>query len=267
MASPIARALTLIYQASYEQGQVPDDLKRAFVTPLFKKGDKSKASNYRPVSLTSCCCKVMEHIVHSILMKFLENNKFLSDYQHGFKKKRSCETQLITTVLDLAVGLDRRQQVDSILLDFSKAFNKVPISTLQSSSSTMASETKTYPGSKAFSRIEISKWSLMGRHHLVLLSHPEFHKAQCLELSCSWYTSMACPQEFPLQYDLLLMIVCCIVIRDQQDAASLQTDLNHLQERERMANIFIPRQVRTHPDHKQARGHTDFLQYSRSDLE
>ena len=49
MASPIPPTLTFIYQASYEQGQVPDDWKRAFVTPLFKKGDKSKASNYRPV--------------------------------------------------------------------------------------------------------------------------------------------------------------------------------------------------------------------------
>ena len=82
-ASPIAPALTLIYQASYEQGQVPDDWKSAFVTPLFKNGDKSNACNYRPVSLTLCCCKVMEHIVHSHLIKFLENNKILSDYQHG----------------------------------------------------------------------------------------------------------------------------------------------------------------------------------------
>ena len=84
---------------------------------------------------------------------------------------------------------------------------RFPISALQSSSITMASEIKTYPGSKAFSRIEISKWSLMGRHHLVLLSHPEFYKAQYLDLSCSWYTTMTCPQEFPLQYDFLLMIV------------------------------------------------------------
>ena len=61
--------------------------------------------------------------MHSHLMKFLENNKILSDYQHGFRKKRSCETQLITTVHDLAIGLDRRQQVDAIFLDFSKAFD------------------------------------------------------------------------------------------------------------------------------------------------
>ena len=68
MASSVAPALTFIYQASYEQGQIPDDSKSAFVTPLFKKGHTSKAANYRTVSRTSCCCKVMEHIVHSHLM-------------------------------------------------------------------------------------------------------------------------------------------------------------------------------------------------------
>ena len=125
MAPSITPALTLIFQASFDQGQVPEDWKRANVTPLFKKGDKSKAANYRPVSLTSTCCKVMEHIVHSYLMNFLESNNILSDYQHGFRKKRSCETQLHVTVHDLAAGLDRHQQIDAILFDFSKAFDKV----------------------------------------------------------------------------------------------------------------------------------------------
>ena len=68
----------------------------------------------------------MEHIVHSHLMNFLESNNILSDYQHGFRKKRSCETQELVTVHDLAAGLDRHQQIDAILLDFSKAFDKVP---------------------------------------------------------------------------------------------------------------------------------------------
>ena len=115
--------------------------KECFVTPVWVKrsgggGGKSKASNYRPVSLTPCCCKVMDHIVH--LMKFLENNKILSDYQHAFRKKRYCETQLITTIHDLAIGLDRWQQVDAILLDFSKLLIRIPVSALQSSSITMA---------------------------------------------------------------------------------------------------------------------------------
>ena len=122
-----------------------------------------------------------------------------------------------------------------------------------------------YPGSKAFSRTEISKWSLMGRHHLVLLSHPEFHKAQCFDLSCSWYTSMTCPQEFPLQYDILLMIVYC--------TESYET--NRLRRHYRQILIiyrngkengkwFLTQTSATHPDHQQVKGHTDFLQQSQT---
>ena len=72
MASPITPALTLIYQASLEQGQIPDEWKTANVAPIFKKGDKSKPSYYRPVSLTSICCKIVEHILHSHIMKCID---------------------------------------------------------------------------------------------------------------------------------------------------------------------------------------------------
>ena len=126
MAHPLAPALTLIFQASLDQGKVPDDWKTAKVTPIFKKGDKSKPSNYRPVSLTSITCKLLEHILYSNLMQFFDRHDIISPYQHGFRKKRSCETQLIMTINDLASGLDNSQQVDAILLDFSKAFDKVP---------------------------------------------------------------------------------------------------------------------------------------------
>ena len=68
----------------------------------------------------------IEHILHSHIMKFFEQHNILSDSQHGFRKNRSCETQLILTINDLAKGLDNSQQIDGILLDFSKAFDKVP---------------------------------------------------------------------------------------------------------------------------------------------
>ena len=98
----------------------------AKVAPIFKKGYKSKPSNYRPVSLTSICCKIVEHILHSHIMKFFEGHHILPDFQHGFRKNRLCESQLIITINDLARGLDNSQQIDGIRLDFSKAFNKVP---------------------------------------------------------------------------------------------------------------------------------------------
>jgi hypothetical protein len=95
MAAPVTPALTLIFQASLNQGQTPEDWKLVNVSPIFKKGDKSKPANYRPVSLTSVCCKVIEHIIHSHLMKFFGDQNILTDYQHGFRKKRSCKSVFV----------------------------------------------------------------------------------------------------------------------------------------------------------------------------
>ena len=67
--------------------------KIASVTPVYKKGLKEDPSNYRPISLTSMSGKVMEHIVVSSLMKFLDRVNFFDKNQHGFRKSRSCETQ------------------------------------------------------------------------------------------------------------------------------------------------------------------------------
>ena len=108
------------------KAKIPPDWKEAFVVPIFKKGDKSRASNYRPVSLTVVTCKILEHIICSSIAKHLETNWILNDAQHGFRKNRSCESQLILTIQDLAKGIDLGEQIDLILLDFSKAFDKVP---------------------------------------------------------------------------------------------------------------------------------------------
>ena len=58
-------------------------------------------------------------------MKHLDAHQILTDQQHGFRKKRSCESQLILTLQDLASALEENEQIDAILLDFSKAFDKV----------------------------------------------------------------------------------------------------------------------------------------------
>ena len=68
----------------------------------------------------------MEHIVRAHVTTHLETNNILNDAQHGFRKKRSCESQLILTTNDLAQELDRGGQTDTVLLDFSKAFDRVP---------------------------------------------------------------------------------------------------------------------------------------------
>lgn len=129
-ANQLAPILTRIYQYSLEAGEVPQDWRDALVVPIYKKGERHIAANYRPVSLTSISCKILEHIIHSSIMKHLDANKILTDAQHGFRNRRSCETQLIVSVQEIARRLAKGLQVDIILLDFAKAFDKVPHSRL-----------------------------------------------------------------------------------------------------------------------------------------
>ena len=83
-ADKIAPAITLLFQASLNQGNTPSTRRKALVVPIFKKGYKSDASNYRSFSLTSVLCKLCEHILHSTILTHLANQKILSDAQHGF---------------------------------------------------------------------------------------------------------------------------------------------------------------------------------------
>ena len=84
------------------------------------------ASNYRPVSLTCVSCKLLEHILCSHIRDYLDRHNILSPYQHGFRKKLSCESQILVTTHDLLKRLDKREEVDVAILDFSKAFDVVP---------------------------------------------------------------------------------------------------------------------------------------------
>ena len=124
-ADELTPLYTFLFQASLDQGQVPMDWKSAYITPIYKKGDKTSAENYRPVSLTSISCKLLEHVICTNIMKHMELHGLLTDVQHGFRKSRSCETQLITACNDFANTINEGGQTDAILLDFSKAFDKV----------------------------------------------------------------------------------------------------------------------------------------------
>ena len=120
-----AKILQVIFQQSLSTGTIPSDWKHAFVTPIHKKGTRSDPTNYRPISLTCISCKLLEHILSNHIMKHLDHHSLLSPLQHGFRKKHSCESQLIITIHDLAKALDNHHQTDLILLDFSKAFDSV----------------------------------------------------------------------------------------------------------------------------------------------
>ena len=100
--------------------------KLADVVPIHKKGDKDDPGNYRPVSLTSVPCKVLESIIRDELMRHLQEEGLFADAQHGFRPGRSCATQLLLAIEEWSSSVERGDPVDVIYLDLAKAFNAVP---------------------------------------------------------------------------------------------------------------------------------------------
>ena len=88
----MCKPLQIIFQMSLDKGECPSDWKTANVTPIHKKGDRTDPSNYRPVSLTSQVCKVLELLVRARLIEHLDVNNLMNEAQHGFREGRSCLT-------------------------------------------------------------------------------------------------------------------------------------------------------------------------------
>jgi len=119
-----AECLNQIYNKSLQHSELPDSWKTANVTPIFKSSDRSAANYYRPISLTSIPCKLLEHIVLGILLGKIYG--FLHSRQHGFRKGLSCETQLCATMHDILSAANKDLSTHAAVLDFTKAFDKVP---------------------------------------------------------------------------------------------------------------------------------------------
>ena len=92
---------------------------------MFKKGSRSEPGNYRPVSVTSIPCKVLESIMRDKMRKYAEENKFMTTEQHGFTNKGSCLTNLLETLEDWTEALDSGYSLDILYLDYKKAFDTV----------------------------------------------------------------------------------------------------------------------------------------------
>ena len=125
-AGSICIPLAMIFTKSMEQGIVPSSWKQAHVNAIFKKGDRKEAKNYRPISLTSVCGKVLESIVRDKIVSHMMTNNLFCDEQHGFVPGRSCVTQLLCVMEMWTNSLNSREEIDCIYLDFQKAFDTVP---------------------------------------------------------------------------------------------------------------------------------------------
>ena len=167
------------------------------------------------ISLISHVCKILEHIIFSQIINHLKANQILSDkQQHGFRKKNFCESQLLLTIHDLAKGLDEKQQIDAILLDFEKAFDKVPHERLLLKLD--------FYGIRGNLLLWIREL-LTGRHQQVVLAlhqirsqlHQVFPKGLSLDLYSSWSSSMTS------RTMCHLMSVCLLMTAFSTDASTL----------------------------------------------
>ena len=121
----ISTPLAKLFNLSLEE-IVPSEWKEANITSLFKKGSRNKPENYRPVSLTSVVCKLLETLIRDHMVEFLVNHKLINTSQHGFLKARSCLTSLFGFFEENTKWVDDGSPVDVVNLDFQKAFDKMP---------------------------------------------------------------------------------------------------------------------------------------------
>lgn len=119
--------LTHICQLSLSTGVFPKAFKKAIVFPVFKNGDRHDVSNYRPISVLTAMSKILEKVINSRLVKFLNTNNILSNNQFGFREGKSTEDAVIALVDDIVVCLEKKEKCLGLFLDLSKAFDTVSI--------------------------------------------------------------------------------------------------------------------------------------------
>ena len=125
LSRELAKPLHHIFETSITSSKIPTDWKDANVTAIHKKVIKM-ADNYRPISLTSVICKIMENIVRDVIMNHMKINNLFSNKQFGFLSGRSTTLQLLNVLDDWTEALDNGHIIDIIYTDIQKAFDSVP---------------------------------------------------------------------------------------------------------------------------------------------
>ena len=127
MCHEVVKPLKIIFEKSLNEEVLPEDWKGANITPIYKnKGDRHQCTNYRPMSLTSIVCKILEKIIRKEILNHMKRNSLFAKEQYGFLEGRSCITNLIETIDEWTRITDEKGKLDCIYLDFMKAFDSVP---------------------------------------------------------------------------------------------------------------------------------------------
>ena len=121
LAAPISTLINKIITT----GIIPAEFKTALVTPTFKKGDKNKVDNYRPISVLPAMSKIMEYTIKDQLYEYMEQNNIMTNWQHAFKIGHSTTTCLLKLTEDIRKGIDDGKATGIVAIDLSKAFDVI----------------------------------------------------------------------------------------------------------------------------------------------
>ena len=117
-ANKISPFVEIIFDQSLQTGNLPDDWVEANVAPVFKKGDRHYTANYRPISLTYVCAKLLNDIIGKQIMSHFSKNKILTPVQHGFRSKHLYVSQLLITTDRFIQNFESKIQTDVVVIDF-----------------------------------------------------------------------------------------------------------------------------------------------------
>ena len=122
---PLSGPITHIINCSLRLSVVPMEWKRARVSPLFKSGDRSEMTNYKPISVLPVMGKILERIVHDQLYRYLDENNLLHPAQSGFRPGHSTVSSTVIFLNSIYSVFDKNMITGSVFLDLKKAFDTV----------------------------------------------------------------------------------------------------------------------------------------------
>ena len=129
-ADAFSQLLSRFFNLCLRECRFPLEWKSVIVNPIFKSGDRTGSSNYRPITLSSVVLKILERLLYRPLLEFLDSRKVIPHSQFGFRPNRSVQDQLVLSLDFISKGLNSRENVVGVFFDFQKAFDKIPTSLL-----------------------------------------------------------------------------------------------------------------------------------------